>query len=380
MITILALSWRDITNPLSGGAEVHTHEMLKGLDTKKYCIYHLSCNYKGANRENIIDGIHYIHSGNNLSVIFKAIFYYWQNRKAIDIVIEQCNTHRFFSPLWCSKKKRIFYIHQLTREIWTIMLPGLVGKVGKWLEIPMLRLNRRDKVITVSESTKQELVNIGYKKENIVIIHNAISSEQVSFTELENDNKEKPIFIYMGRYAAYKGIDDAVIAFAEIKKEVPNAKLWVVGRKNELYCEKILYPLAEKNQLTIGEKNENDIVLWGFVSGEKKMELQREAHALLFPSIREGWGIIVIEAALCGTPSIVYNSSGCRDAINFGQAGYLCEKNAPIELTRLMRKSLNDRELYQELRKKAFDYSNSFSWSDSREQFSKFIVEFVDKQ
>ena len=41
-ITILALSWRDIKAPKAGGAEVHTHEILKRADKDKYCIYHFS--------------------------------------------------------------------------------------------------------------------------------------------------------------------------------------------------------------------------------------------------------------------------------------------------------------------------------------------------
>ena len=373
MITILALSWRDITNPLSGGAEVHTHEMLKGLDKSKYILYHLSCFYKGANEEDIIDGVHYIHKGSSFSVIFIAMFYYWKNRKKIDIVIEQCNTHRFFSPIWCSKKKRIFYIHQLTREIWTIMMPNILGNIGRRLETPMLKLNRHDKVITVSESTKQELINIGFKNENIQIIHNAVSFEHMQFEELEGDNKENPIFIYIGRYAAYKGIDDAFLAFAKVKNEIPNAKLWIIGKKNDEYYDKVLYSIAIRNALTIGEEETNDIVIWGFVSEEQKIELQRKAHVLLFPSIREGWGIIVLEAALCGTPSIVYNSPGCRDAVDFGKGGYLCRKNTVNELAEQMKISVVNSQKYFEIRRKAYEYSNSFSWKQSREEFCNFI-------
>ena len=97
-ITILSLSWRDITSPNAGGAEVHTHEMLRRVDKNKFRIYHLSTRTDNQLESEIIDGVTYLRYGNVSTVIFSAVRFYLLNRQSIDFVIDQCNTHRFFTP------------------------------------------------------------------------------------------------------------------------------------------------------------------------------------------------------------------------------------------------------------------------------------------
>ena len=96
--------------------------------------------------------------------------YYKKNKKNIDLVIDQCNAHRFFTKFYVPKKKRIFYTHQLSRELWFVMADPPISFLGYAAETPMLRLNRNDQTITVSESTKQGLLDVGYKDENIKVL------------------------------------------------------------------------------------------------------------------------------------------------------------------------------------------------------------------
>ncbi len=377
-VTILALSWRDIKAPTAGGAEVHTHEMLKRLNHNKYRVIHFAPLYKGEEREEAIDGVQYIRKGNIISVIWYAFLYYKKNRKKIKYVIDQCNTHRFFTPLWVEHKKRIFYIHQLTREIWDINLKFPFSKIGKALESVFLRLNRKDYAITVSESTRQELVDLGFDRNKIIIVHNGISFDPW-FEEQMYEKEEIPTFIYVGRYAYYKGIDAAVMAIGKLHQQHINACLWILGKKNEEYVEKKLKPICEKYNLKWGDGEkgcDKDIISWGFVSEEKKLELLSRATALLFPSIREGWGIPITEAGVVGTPSIVYNSPGIRDAVDGGKAGYLCQSNSVEELMEMMRLSIDDAALYQEKKQWAYDFSKEFRWDKT----GKVLEQFLDNK
>ena len=372
-INILALSWRDIKNPKKGGAEIHTHEMLKRLDKKKFNAIHFSPSYDGCLKREKIDGVTYIRKGGVFSVIFWAWLYYKRNKNRIDFVIDQCNTHRFFTKFWVEKSKRIFYIHQLTREIWDIQMRFPLNKIGKVMESFMLKLNKNDYTITVSESTKTDLIDLGFNPEKIFIVPNGMNCEFKPYEALKKEDKSNS-FIYVGRYAHYKGIDSAIEALGQVKKEYKNTSLWVGGKKDEQYIKNNLIPICEKYGLTYGEDEDKDVVFWGFVSEEKKFELQEKARALIFPSIREGWGIIVIEAASMGTPSIVYDSPGCRDAVNYGKAGYLCSRNTVQEIAECMKKTFIDKEEYEKIRENAYNFSTQFNWENTGKAINNLFV------
>lgn len=374
--TILALSWRDITSPKAGGAEVHTHEMLSRADKNKYKIVHFATRTKGQAAHEEIDGVTYIRHGNAITVILSAMRYYNRHRGQIDFVIDQCNTHRFFTPLWVEPKKRIFYIHQLTKEIWDYSAKFPLSKIGKTLEESFLKLNRHDPVITVSESTRDELVDRGYDKNKIKIIHNG-----VSFKPWKPDKwcskEEAPTLIYAGRYSPYKGIDVAVKALACIKKDYPYAKLWIIGKKEQDYVDKNLMPICRRNHLTwedaATDNPTGDIVSWGYVSEEKKLELLSRAWVLLFPSIREGWGIPVTEAGCVGTPCIAFDSPGIREAVNYGKAGYLCTENSVSALATQICMAISDKMIYSSKRESAYQYSSQFQWDGIGKEFERFI-------
>ena len=375
-ITILALSWRDIKAPKAGGAEVHAYEMLSRADKSKFRIYHFSPSCSGLPQSEVIGGVMYLRAGNVISVIFHAWRFYAVNRKNIDFVIDQCNTHRFFTPFWVKREKRIFYIHQLTKEIWDYSAKFPLSKIGKALEEWFLWLNRHDAVITVSESTRDELIERGYDKDRIKIIHNGVSFEPWK-PEKWLSKEDKPTFIYAGRYSPYKGIDAAVEAIARLKTEFPDARLWIIGNKNQEYVEEKLLTICNKYNLrwkdAEDELADGDIISWGYVSEERKLELLSRSWALLFPSIREGWGIPVTEAGCVGTPSIVYDSPGIREAVDYGRAGFLCKKNSVLGLCDEMRNVINNKTLYDDRQRRAYRYSAQFLWDRAGNDFGEFI-------
>lgn len=375
-ITILSLSWRDITSPNAGGAEVHTHEMLSRADKNKYKIYHFGPKTKGQIAHEEIDGVTYIRHGNIFTVILAAMRYYKKYCDRIDFVIDQCNTHRFFTPLWVEPEKRIFYIHQLTKEIWDYSAKFPFSKIGKMLEEGFLWLNRHDPVITVSESTRDELVERGYNINRIKIIHNGVSFKP--WVPQQWCTKEKnPTFIYVGRYSPYKGIDVAVEALFYVKKSYPNARLWIIGKKDQEYVDKNIMPICKMNHLVWKDATDDhpvgDIVSWGYVSEDKKLELLSRSWILLFPSIREGWGIPITEAGCVGTPCIAFDSPGIREAVDYGKAGYLCTENTVNGLAVQMHLAISNKMIYNKKRENAYQYSSQFQWNGIEKEFEHFI-------
>ncbi|PZD94731.1 glycosyltransferase family 1 protein [Paenibacillus sambharensis] len=378
--TLLFLSWRDIKAPKSGGAEVFTHEMLKRLDTDRYEIIHYSPMFPGANPDERIDGVRYIRKGGNLSVIFHAQRYYAKHQSRIDYVVDQCNTHRFFTPLWVKASKRIFFIHQLTREIWHLNAKFPVSTLGYWTETPMLRLSRHDYTMTVSNSTRKDLLAAGFNPDKMTVLPEGIEFEhwpREQFLEKE----ASPVFIYVGRFVHYKGIDDTVKAFSEVKRKHPQAKLWVVGKTDHRYVQEVLKPIMDEAGLSYGEENEGrDVTFFGFVSASRKLELMSRSHALLFPSLREGWGLIITEAGAVGTPSIVYHSPGIIDAVDEGRAGFLCSENKVEDLAGFMNQVIEQPEQAELMREKAYKFSLNFHWRHTAASFDRWMDQLYAKE
>jgi len=410
-IHILALSWRDIKAPKMGGAEVYTHAMLSRMDMDKYEIVHLSPMFEGAKAAEKIDGIKYIRRGNILSVLIYAFRYYRKNKNDIDYVIDQCNTHRFFTPLYVPASKRVLLIHQLTREIWYINAKFPLSFIGYHLESAWLKIYKKGYTLTVSESTRDDLVALGFDKDKIKIVNNGLDESIFEFARKSNitestdsnncflsgeytDKKlDDAKFIYAGRYASYKGIDICVEALGIVKKRIKNAKLYVIGKKNDEYIEKVLKPIADKYKLKISydgnecmsfdmhnemsddmsntissditkryDETDADIILCGFVSEDEKYRLMKESSLLLFPSMREGWGIIVSEAGLLGTPSLVMDAPGMRDSVDKGRAGYMCTDRTAVSFAKKILEIYDDKETYHDMCNRANEFASKFNW------------------
>jgi len=364
--TMLFLSWRDIHAPKRGGAEVFTHEMLARRDKKLTQVIHFSPMFENGKEKEVIDGVHYIRKGNIYTVILHSMVYYMKHRNKIDYVVDQCNTHRFFTPLWVKQDKRIFFIHQMTREIWLRQLKKPFSVIGMALESLMTKLYKNNKTLTVSNSTKEDLVELGFKEEHITIL-----PEGIDFTPWERDKwltGHVNNFTYVGRYSSYKGIDATVEAFCKFEKSHEEATLGIIGKKNDAYIKDVLEPIIKKYQV-----DHEKIIYHGFVSEEDKLDLMSRSHCLIFPSEREGWGLTVTEGAAVGTPSIVYDSPGLRDAVKMGEAGFMTKENTVDGILTLMEKSVTDTAYYEQIQRSAYEFSKELNWDKTAEAFDRTI-------
>ena len=377
--TILFLSWRDIKNPKSGGAEVYTHEVLRRLVQKGHQIVHISPIFAKGQKEERIDGVLYLRRGSNISVIAQAMKYYLSHRKEISLVIDQCNTHRFFTPLWLPHSKRAFFIHQMTREIWFEMMAPHKALCGVLFEAFALKLNSKDRTITVSQSTRNDLLEAGFRAENLVI-----APEGLIFTPWNKENfleKDAYTFLYAGRINQYKGVETAIRTIAHLRKEGYPCRLRIVGRGEKEYINTVLKPLIQELRLHYSEGGDDpqtsNIHFFGFVSDDELKNLMSRSLALLFASSREGWGLTVSESAIFGTPSIVWPSAGLVDAVNFGQAGYLCKYRTVESMVEQAKRILDNPEEYQEKRMEAYRFACTLNFDRSAEVFDQCISKWA---
>lgn len=328
-MNILILNWRDIKNPKSGGAEILTHEIAKSWVKMGHQVTIFSSSFSGSLSVDIVDNIRIIRRGNAdirflfSSVHFQAFLYYIQNSKNFDVVIDEVHGIPFFTP-WYVKKKKVVLICEVAGDLWGKMFGPFFGSIGRIMELFYLNYTYKNvPFLTISESTKDELVKEGVNEKKITVLPmGATLPEKVKIYK-----KEKNLtLIFVGRLAKSKGIEDSISALAMTSKIHNNIKLWIVGGGEESYIG-YLKKMAKKFKV------DHKVIFFGFVSQAKKFELMRRAHILVAPSLKEGWGLIVPEAAFVGTPSIVYNSPGLRDVLKGSTFKIITKSNTPQALS-----------------------------------------------
>ena len=349
---ILILSWRDKKNPRAGGAEFITHQCAKYWVERDNRVTLFTSSFPNCKTNETIDRVEIIRKGLEINVAWWAFRYYRRYfRNKFDIIVDEINTVPFLTPLYASEEK-VAFIHQLAKEIWWYEANFPINLLGYLSEPSFLKLYRKIPTITVSNSTKSCLLDLGFKDENIFIIPECIKH---SFQEgLVDVIKEKnPTIIYVGRIKKSKRVDHCIKAFINVKKELPSAKLWIVGDGEEKYIKYL-----ENNVLT--NNLENEVNFFGRLDDFKKFEMMRKAHLILVSSVREGWGLIVTEANSVGTPAVVYNIPGLRDSVKDKITGLICEKNTIENLSSNIIKLLKDDRHRERLSKNALNWSKNF--------------------
>lgn len=351
---ILILNWRDIKHPLAGGAEISTHEHAKRWVREGNEVFQFSSRVANRDLEENIDGINIIRRGNHYTVHLHAFIYYLKNfRNRIDLIIDEFHFIPFLAPFY-ARTKVIAFIHETAKDLWFKNQPFPVNILGFLLEPLFFKFYKRIPFITVSDSSRKDLIKFGIDEKNIYVIHNGIST-------INSDSKKEkdPTIIYLGRLAKDKGVEDAIMAFSEVQEKINNAKMWIIGREEKKGYYKNLVNLVKR--LKIDEK----ITFYGYVSEEKKFDLLKRSWALVHPSFKEGWGLTVIEGASCGTPSVAYNVEGLCDSILDKKTGLLVNKKKPEDLSDALILLLRDKSLYLKLSKGAVEWSKKFNWSES---------------
>lgn len=367
-LNILILSWRGPGHPHAGGAEYSSHEHCKGWVKAGHTVTLFTSSYQGAKSDENIGGVHIKRAGNQiLAVHFLAAFWYmFGKHPRYDIVIDEVHGIPFFTPLYVRKPKLVF-IHEVAKEVWSLnpwryplnLLPALVGTLFEPIIFKVIY--RKIPFMTVSSSTKKDLTEWGIPKKNVTVIHNGFNSPNYP----KNKKESKKTIIYLGALSKDKGIEDALIAFKNLFEESRDTQFWIVGKGEEHQLERLKKQIK---QLGI----EKDIKFFGFVSKKEKYNLLSRAHILINPSIREGWGFVVIEAASVGVPTVAYNVAGLRDSVVDGKTGLLCDPE-PKALANKIQYLLDNKELYQSLSANCLQWSRKFSWERSVNMSQKLL-------
>lgn len=225
-----------------------------------------------------------------------------------------------------------------------------------------LNHKQADKIIAVSEATKQDVINqYGIPENKIDVIHNASPS---GFKTLDENQKEivrekytdgKAYFAYLGSFHPRKNIVNLIKGFEHFKSNSQtDHKLLLMGRW-AWKTEKIKSAL--NNSI-----HRNDIVLVEDV-GEEKYKLVAASEGLCYISLFEGFGIPILEGFSAGVPIISSNVSSMPEVA--GDAALLVDPNSPEAIGNAMNDLAENNSLRDSLIQKGFERVKVFDWDKS---------------
>jgi glycosyltransferase involved in cell wall biosynthesis len=260
---------------------------------------------------------------------------------------------------WFMKRERIDVV--LTNMDKELRLGGLAAKIAgvraviprRGIDYPLKNRWRyrfaynvlATQIIANSEATRQALLRNApwLDPQRIEVIYNGIAIQpflQPSERHLRkewNVPKEAPLLGFAGQFDERKGIDVLLAAFGRIHRQVPQARLVLVGRG----------PLQEMIESEVRRLNWGDAVLLpGFV--DDVVAVMQAIDILLLPSLWEGFGIVLIEAMAAGKPAISTNTSSMPEIIADGQTGYLVPPNDAEKLANRAIELLQNPELCEQ--------------------------------
>lgn len=367
-MNILILNWRDPENPKSGGAEIVTLQHAKAWVKKGYNVIWFSSKFNGSKDKDKIDGVSIVRRGGFISVYLFAPFFYLFSKVKFDLVIDEIHGIPFFTPIYVRVPK-IAFIHEVADEIWDYMFPFPINYIGKLIEPLYFKLYKNIRFWTDADSTIDDLVKKGIQRKNCLAINCPIRNKPLMKPPIKESN---PTFIFVSRVVKMKGIEEVIKAFFYILREKKNARLWIVGDGDKKYVENLKKTMIS---YSISPK----VKFFGKVDERQKLYLLKKAHLLLHASIKEGWGLVVIEAASQATPAIVYNVAGLKDSVKNNKTGIVLNQNNAREMAKQAILLLVNKEKYFILQKNALSWAGSLTWEKATE-LSTDLIENVIKR
>ena len=350
---ILVFNWLDRRNPRAGGAEVHLHEVFGRLARAGHKVTLVASGWRNAPQRDLVDGIEVHRVGGRESYYLKVRGYYRRELadRHFDVVVEDLNKAPLYTPRWVEPPVVLIAHHFFGGA--AFLSATLPVATATWLlERTVGLAYRRVNAIAVSESTADELTSLGMRADRISVVHNGVDAQLLA-TQPPGIRDPDPTVLYLGRLEQYKRVDLLIRAMGRIRDAGDDARLTIAGDGRHAPALKRL-----SRELDLGDR----VHFAGRVSEEAKRSLMERAWLHAITSTKEGWGISVIEAAACGTPTIASDTPGLRDAVVHNETGVLVRHGDVNALADAIRTVLADRARLDRLARGARARAEGFTW------------------
>ena len=258
------------------------------------------------------------------------------------------------------KRKILNFVEKLTYSSATRVYPNSKGLYDFILQNNFTQSN---KLKIIGNGSSNGINTTFFSPEQVT------ETERVALREKLNIQPDDFVFVFVGRIVSDKGINELIKAFSELQtadnNELTGIKLLLVGG-----LESDLDPL---NPETLAEINQNkDIISVGFQQNVRLFFAISDA--LVFPSYREGFPNVVMQAGAMGLPSIVSDINGCNEIIVEGENGLIIPSKNVEKLKEKMLTLAKDKNLYTKLKENSRRmienrYEQSVVWKALLEEY-----------
>ena len=229
----------------------------------------------------------------------------------------------------------------------------LVGKDPSFEPVINFSINKSNRVTAVSENLRKETFELFDIKNNIEVIPNFICLKEYKLNN--NDyykkrfapNNEK-IICHVSNFRKVKRIEDVIIAFEGISKEI-DTKLLLVGDGPER---------ARLEQISRNSIFSKNIFFLGSLKSTK--EVLNISDLFILPSSKESFGLSALEAMACGVPVIASDSGGIPEVISHGESGLLNSVGDTYQMTKNALKLLSNESLLKSFKTNAYKQAMKF--------------------
>jgi glycosyltransferase involved in cell wall biosynthesis len=344
------LAWRDLDDPDAGGSEVHADHFMRRWAEAGLIVLHRTSAGRGIPAEAQRHGYEVVRRGSRYSVFPRTVVAEVVQRMGpYDGLVEIWNGVPWFSPVWC-RRPRITVVHHVHGPMWDQIMPRPFAGLGRALEARIAPpFYRRTRTVTPSESTREELLELGFRPHMVTAVDNGVDE----FFTATLAKSPHPTIVAAARLAPVKRFSVLLEAAKTARRRVPDLRVRIVGDGPD---RGVLEEWIRR------EGAEDWVTLVGYVARERLRDEYSRAWVVASASVAEGWGLALTEAAACGTPAVATDIRGHRSSVVDGVTGLLAD---PDHLGDGLADVLESNELRSRLATAALERARTLTWDAS---------------